>query len=98
MQWQQFTNYIIEKATVLKNLKSKNDEIKSYIKSQVTPKVKIDTLVNKLEYISDMDKIAYYQEASNVIYFMNAENGELFPKNLPITPKQLVVNISSVKK
>jgi Ca2+-binding EF-hand superfamily protein len=25
MEWEEFTNYIIEKATVLKNLKSKND-------------------------------------------------------------------------
>lgn len=98
MEWDEFTNYIIEKATVLKNLKSKNDEIKNYIKSEVTPKIKIDNLVQKLEYLPDLDKIAYYEEASNVIYFIHAETGEPFPKSLPITPKQLVVNISSVKK
>lgn len=51
-----------------------------------------------MQYIPDLDKIAYYEEASNVIYFLNADNGEPFPKTLPITPKQLVVNISSVKK
>jgi hypothetical protein len=51
-----------------------------------------------LEYLPDLDKIAYYEEGSNIIYFLNAENGELSQKNLNITPKKLVVNISSVKK
>jgi hypothetical protein len=98
MEWEEFTNYIIEKATVLKNLKSKNDEIKHYIKSEVAPKLRIDGLIQKLEYLPDLDKIAYYEEGSNIIYFLNAENGELSQKNLNITPKKLVVNISSVKK
>jgi hypothetical protein len=48
--------------------------------------------------LPDLDKIAYYEEGNNVIYFINADNGQLCPRNLPITPKQLVVNISSVKK
>lgn len=98
MEWQEFTNYIIEKATVLKNLKSKNDEIKHYIKSEVATKVKIDGCVQKVEYLHDIDKIAYYEEGSNMIYFLNADNGQICPRSLPITPKQLVVNISSVKK
>jgi hypothetical protein len=83
---------------VLKNLKTKNDEIKHYIKSEITPKAKIDGLVHKLEYLSDIDKIAYYEEGSNIINFINSDNGEICPKSLHITPKQLVVNISSVKK
>jgi len=83
---------------VLKNLKSKNDEIKHYIKSEVATKVKIDGCVQKVEYLHDIDKIAYYEEGSNMIYFLNADNGQICPRSLPITPKQLVVNISSVKK
>ena len=83
---------------MLKNLKTKNDEIKHYIKSEITPKAKIDGLVHKLEYLSDIDKIAYYEEGSNIINFINSDNGEICPKSLHITPKQLVVNISSVKK
>jgi hypothetical protein len=30
MEWDEFTNYIIEKAAVLNTMKLKNDEIKSY--------------------------------------------------------------------
>lgn len=38
LEWEEFTNYVIEKATVLKNLKTKNDEVKNYTKSTITPK------------------------------------------------------------
>lgn len=41
MDWEEFTNYIIEKATVLKNLKTKSDEVKSYTRTNVKPKEKI---------------------------------------------------------
>lgn len=47
MEWDQFTNYIIQKATVLKNLKSKADEVKHYVKSKVKPKMKIDGIIQK---------------------------------------------------
>ena len=47
MQWDEFTNYVIEKATVLKNLKSKADEIKNYVRSKVKPKIKIDGVIQK---------------------------------------------------
>ena len=40
LDWQEFQNYVIEKATVLNNIKSKTDEIKSYTKSLVRPKLK----------------------------------------------------------
>jgi len=72
MEWEEFTNYIIEKATVLKNLKSKNDEIKHYIKSEITPKLRIDGLIHKLEYLPEIDKIAFFEEGSNTISFLNA--------------------------
>ena len=55
-------------------------------------------MILKLEYLSDLDKIAYYEESANCIYFINAETGDLCNKVLSITPKKLVVNISSVKK
>ena len=83
---------------MLKNLKSKADEVKQYIRSKVRPKIKIDGLIHKTEYIPDMDRIAFYEESSNKIHFMNLETGELNSKSLQINPKKLVVNISSVKK
>ena len=60
MEWEEFTNYIIEKATVLKNLKSKNDEIKHYIKSEHVPRAKADAPIQKIEYLPDSDRLAYY--------------------------------------
>ena len=98
MQWDEFTNYIIEKATVLKNLKSKADEIKNDVRSKVKPKMKIDGIIQKSEYIDDIDKIAFYEEGSNKISFMNVDTGEISQKNITVDPKKLVVNISSVKK
>lgn len=35
LEWDEFTNYIIEKATVLNNIKNKSDEIKSYTPIQL---------------------------------------------------------------
>lgn len=48
MEWEEFTNYVIEKATVLKNLKSKADEVKNYVKSDLPVKIKIDSTIQKL--------------------------------------------------
>jgi len=64
----------------------------------VTPKLHIDGIVHKLEYLGESNKIAFFEEGSNTIQFINAETGELSPQNLNVMPKQLVVNISSVKK
>jgi hypothetical protein len=51
---------VIEKATVLKNLKSKADEVKHYIKSDLPIKARIDNMIQKAEYIPEHDKIAYF--------------------------------------
>lgn len=75
MEWEEFTNYVIEKATVLKNLKSKNDEIKHYIKAEGPPQLRVDSLIAKMEYLSDIDKIAYYEESANMIRFISSETG-----------------------
>jgi hypothetical protein len=48
MEWEEFTNYVIEKATVLKNLKSKTDEVKHYVKSDLPIKAKIESNIQKL--------------------------------------------------
>ena len=39
LEWDEFTNYIIEKATVLNNIKTKADEIKQYTKTLVRPMI-----------------------------------------------------------
>ena len=119
LEWDEFTNFIIEKATVLNNIKTKQDEIKSYntlsttkLQFKITSVLKSDEVksesasiqpkffnaINKVLYIPDIDLVAFYQEGSDKIYFMNHESGILNSKELTIIPKQLSVELSSVKK
>jgi hypothetical protein len=118
LEWDEFTNFIIEKATVLNNIKTKQDEIKSYtlsttklqfkaasvlksdeVKSEsASIQPKFFNAINKVLYIPDIDRVAFYQEGSDKIYFMNHESGILNSKELTIIPKQLSVELSSVKK
>ena len=43
LDWDEFTNYVIEKATVLNSIKTNLDEIKEYTKSSVRPEEQSDT-------------------------------------------------------
>lgn len=61
MEWEEFTNYVIQKATVLKNLKSKAEEVKHYVKSDLPIKARIDNMIQKVEYIPQLDKIAFFE-------------------------------------
>ena len=67
LDWHEFTNYIIEKATVLNNIKIKQDEIKQYVKSQFRPDKKFENLITKVIYISHIDRIAYIEEGSDEV-------------------------------
>lgn len=98
LEWEEFTNYIIEKATVLKNLKSKSDEVKAYTKSSILPKQKFEGIIPKAVYIPDINRLALFEESSNIIRFMNPDTGEFNPKNLAIDPKKLIVNMESIVK
>lgn len=84
LEWDEFTNYVIEKATVLNNIKSKADEIKSYTKSNTRPMQldqnkllphKFNNLVSKIIYIPHIDRLALYEEGSAEIHFMHPETG-----------------------
>ena len=75
LEWDEFTNYIIEKATVLNNIKNKSDEIKSY--TPVTLKIghKFSNLIVKTVYIKELDRLAVLEEESDIIYFISPETG-----------------------
>jgi Bicoid-interacting protein 3 (Bin3) len=68
LEWEEFQNYVIEKATVLNNIKSKTDEIKNYTKAFIKPldslgmAKKFNLPITKVKYISSMDRIAFYEE------------------------------------
>jgi len=73
---EEFTNYVIEKATVLNNIKTKYDEIKSYSKSTVRPQEKFENksiqkkfsnLIPKVIYLPNIDRLAFFEEETNVI-------------------------------
>ncbi|KAL4503262.1 hypothetical protein ABPG72_000868 [Tetrahymena utriculariae] len=106
LEWDEFTNYVIEKATVLNNIKTKVDEIKTYTKSQVKPLQaqtkhlthKFNNLVTKILYIPHIDRLALYEEGSAEILFMNPETGVMNNKTLKVVPKSLFVTSSTVKK
>ena len=67
LEWEEFTNYIIEKATVLNNIKTKQDEIKSYSKNSFRPDRKFNNLITKIIYMSDIDRIAFIEEGSDEV-------------------------------
>jgi hypothetical protein len=76
LDWDEFTNYIIEKASVLNNVKHQMDEIKRYTFRRLTLSKDITQPIWKLVYISDVNLIAYVEEESQKIYFLNAKTGE----------------------
>ncbi|CAD8044697.1 unnamed protein product [Paramecium primaurelia] len=89
LEWEEFTNYIIEKATVLNNIKSKQDEIKLYTKSNMKPFKKFTQIITRVIYIKEIDKIAFFEEGSDEIQFMTPDGGfGLKPlKIVPISDK-----------
>ena len=64
MDWDEFTNYIIEKASVLNNVKHQMDEIKKYTFRRINLSKDISEPIWKMVYISDQNLIAYVEEES----------------------------------
>lgn len=104
LEWNEFTNYIIEKATVLNNIKSKSEEIKQYTKSHIRPvdqnksHHKFNNLITKIIYLPNIERLAMFEEGSSEVIFMNPDTGVMNQKNLKVHPKSLIVKMSTVKK
>ena len=77
VEWDEFTNYIIEKAAVLNTMRSRNDEIKSYHPCDIRFNRKFTQVVVKCIYIPLVDKIAFFEENSDEIFFSNPETGQI---------------------
>jgi len=80
MEWDEFTNYIIEKAAVLNTMKSKNEEIKSYHPSSTKLSIKFPKLIAKCIHIPLINRLAFFEEESDVVHFADPENGQIDPK------------------
>lgn len=97
LEWEEFTNYIIEKATVLNNIKSKQDEIKLYTRSNMKTEKKFLQMITKVIYIKEIDRIAFFEDGSDEIQFMTPEGAGGF-KPLKIIPISDKVQTTTVKK
>ena len=86
LEWDEFTTFIIDKATVLNSMKSKNDEIKAYTPVRLKLTKKFENLLTKVIYLEDIDRVAFLEEGSDEIYFLNHETGAFNPKPLKVTP------------
>jgi hypothetical protein len=89
LDWDEFTNFIIEKATVLNSIKTKKDEIKTYSQSTTKINHKFQNPIAKSIYINNIDRVAFFEEGSNEIFLLNAETGLIENKSLKIIPKQM---------
>jgi hypothetical protein len=89
LDWDEFTNYIIEKASVLNNVKHQMDEIKKYTHRRLHLSKEITDPIWKLVYISDQNLIAYVEEGSMKVHFLNAKTGErINSKGLAMTKQK----------
>ena len=88
LEWDEFTNYIIEKATVLNSMKIKEEEIKTYSTVPFRVNRKFLNLLTKIIYIPEIDRIATFEEGSDEIFFVSHETGSYNPKPLKVGPPQ----------
>lgn len=84
VEWNEFTNYIIEKAAVLNTMRSKNDEIKTYQACDIRINKKFNQVVAKCIYIPYIEKIAFFEETSDEIFFANPDTGALLKNSLRV--------------
>ena len=90
MEWDEFTNYIIEKAAVLNTMKSRNEEIKTYCPCDFKLKKKIFDPIVKVIYIPIIEQLAFFEEKSDLIYFADPTTGELSEKVLHVEVREKV--------
>ena len=54
-------------------------------------------MISKVIYIPEIDKIAFYEDGSDTVQIINPD-GSFGIKSLEVTPKPLIVQMSTVKK
>ena len=85
LEWDEFTNYIIEKATTLSALKKNRvDAIKNYSQSVIRSAFHSDKMIEKLINMEGLDRIGIIEDFSNVIKFYNPDTGQVMGRELVI--------------
>ena len=80
MEWDEFTNYIIEKAAVLNTMKNKNEEIKTYHPTNTRANIKLSKPIVKCIFIKMINRLAFFEEESDRIYFADPKTGQIDEK------------------
>ena len=97
MEWDEFTNYIIEKAAVLNTMKNKNEEIKTYHLTGMRLKKKFKQVISKCIFVPPIKKLAFFEEESDVVQFADPETGEIDTgMNLHVKLIQTVKNTDGI--
>lgn len=85
LQWDEFTNYIIEKATIINTTKKNRvDAIKTYSQSAVRCTHKSDSNIEHLVNLESADRIGVIEDYSNVVKFYSPETGQVIGRELKI--------------
>ena len=97
LEWKEFQNYIIDKATVINSVRTRQQHIKPYTKSSYKPDRKFASPISKILYIAHLDRIAFIEENSDEVQVLCLEGQEPI-KTLRVQPKPMVFKISVIKK
>ena len=84
LEWEEFTNYIIDKANVISTMKLKNDVFEKYKKSSVQFESAKFGEIAKCIYIKKIGIIAFFEHNRDVIYFADVKTGKILNNNLII--------------
>lgn len=85
LEWDEFTNYIIEKATTISALKKNRvDAIKNYSQSLTKSSFRSDKMIEKLINMESLDRVGIIEDFSNVIKFYNPDTGQVMGRELVI--------------
>ncbi|CAG9334724.1 unnamed protein product [Blepharisma stoltei] len=85
VEWEEFTNYIIEKATALNAMKkTRTDVIKNYSLSPVLIACPNSMTVERLVLMETLDRIGVIEDYTHIVKFYNPETGKTMGKELQV--------------
>lgn len=92
LEWDEFTNYIIEKATTLSALKKNRvDAIKNYSQSTTKLNFRSDKMIEKLVNMEGLDRVGVIEDFSNVIKFYHPDTGQVMGRELVIKNENIKI-------
>ncbi|KAL4467910.1 hypothetical protein ABPG74_013245 [Tetrahymena malaccensis] len=97
LAWDELSNFVMGKSVSLNN--KRKDVVKQYTKQEVDINYKVkSSIIKKVIYISDIDKVAFFEEGSCIVQILNHIDGTIIPKPLKIEPDDYLINSTSIKK